>query len=102
MNNNLSFKIEIPEEQIRTIVKEELAKIIASAGNSMNAISGSQSKKHIRGIKGLAEFMNCTPKTAQQYKNSGKIPYTQIGRIVLFDPEKVLEAMQQSNKPRKR
>lgn len=57
--------------------------------------------KFIRGIHGLAKFLNISPSKAQEIKNSGKIPYTQNGRVVLFDPEKVLDALETPSKKRK-
>lgn len=50
-------------------------------------------KKFIKGIHQLAKFLNVSPSKAQDLKNSGKIPYSQNGRLVLFDPEKVIEAL---------
>lgn len=48
----------------------------------------------IRGIHGLAEFLGVSPVTAQKLKNSGKIPFVQFERIVLFDPKKVMDALE--------
>lgn len=50
-------------------------------------------KKFIKGIHELAKFLNVSPSKAQALKNSGRIKYSQHGRIVLFDPEKVMEAL---------
>ena len=48
----------------------------------------------LRGIQALASFLKVSATTAQKIKNSGKIPYTQIGRKVLFDGNKVLAALE--------
>jgi len=40
----------------------------------------------------LAEFLGCSVPTAQKIKNSGKIPFHQVGRIVLFDKGEILNA----------
>jgi excisionase family DNA binding protein len=48
----------------------------------------------LNGIHALANFLKVSHTTAQKIKNSGKIPYTQIGRKVLFDGNKVLEALE--------
>ncbi len=50
-------------------------------------------KKFIKGIHQLAKFLNVSPSKAQDLKNSGKIPFSQNGRLILFDPEKVMEAL---------
>nr|WP_319268232.1 helix-turn-helix domain-containing protein [uncultured Draconibacterium sp.] len=51
-------------------------------------------KIEIRGIHALAKFLKVSATTAQKLKNSGKIPYSQIGKLVLFDGNKVLEALE--------
>lgn len=62
-----------------------------------NALSGLKNKptqqKFIRGIHGLAKFLNVSPAKAQEIKNSGKIPFTQNGRVVLFDANEIIEAL---------
>jgi len=54
--------------------------------------------KNVYGIIGLAELLNCSKPTAQKIKNSGKVPFSQIGRIIIFDVEKVLLALEVKNK----
>ena len=46
----------------------------------------------------LADFLGCTTVTAQKIKNSGKLPYYQIGRKVIFDTDKVLAALEHGTK----
>lgn len=58
-------------------------------------------KTPIRGIHGLAKFLGVSPVTAQSLKNSGKIPYSQHGRVVLFDGAKVLQAIEGNPKNRR-
>ncbi len=53
----------------------------------------------IKGIHALADFLKVSSTTAQKLKNSGKIPFSQFGKIVLFDSKKVLEAMEKYNTP---
>lgn len=54
--------------------------------------------KNVYGVMGLAELLNCSRPTAQKIKNSGKIPFAQVGRIIIFDAEKVLAALEVKNK----
>lgn len=51
------------------------------------------------GIKGLAEFLNVSVPTSQKIKNSGRIPYSQSERTILFNKAEVLAAL--SNKKNK-
>lgn len=47
----------------------------------------------IKGIHELAKFLKVCPARAQKLKNAGVFPYWQDGRTLLFDPEKVKQAM---------
>jgi len=51
-----------------------------------------QDSKKLYSMKELAEFLECSVPTAQKIKNSGKIPFYQIGRKVMFDKDEVLNA----------
>jgi len=53
----------------------------------------------IYGINGLAKFLKVSIPTAQKIKNSGKIPYSQAERTIIFRKAEVLEAL--SNKKKK-
>ena len=59
-------------------------------------------KKAIRGIHGLAKYLGVSPVTAQSLKNSGKITYSQFGRVILFDEETLLKEMAAIGKPNKK
>lgn len=50
-------------------------------------------KKYIYSIKELASFLQCSIVTAQKIKNSGRIPYKQEGRKVIFECGEILAAM---------
>lgn len=76
-------------EDVRDMISDAVQKAV---GNVPKA----EHKKFIRGIHGLAKFLNISPSKAQEIKNSGKVPFSQNGRVVLFDPQKVLEALETS------
>lgn len=52
----------------------------------------------IKGIHELAKFLKVSPVRAQKLKNEGAFPYWQDGRTLLFDPDKVREAMANKQK----
>lgn len=54
----------------------------------------------IYGIKGLAKFLQVSTPTAQKIKNSGKIPYSQAERTIIFRKIEVLEALSNTKKRR--
>jgi hypothetical protein len=51
----------------------------------------------IKGIHALAKFLQVSAVTAQTIKNSGKIPYSQFNRTIVFDGDEVLAAMKVNN-----
>ena len=53
-------------------------------------------KKYVYGLPGLARLLGCSHPTAHRIKDSGKIPFTQVGRKLVFDPEAVLSALNHS------
>jgi hypothetical protein len=50
----------------------------------------------IKGIHNLAKFLKISSVTCQKLKNSGKIPYVQFGRTVIFIPSQVLHALSET------
>lgn len=48
---------------------------------------------YVYGLSGLAALLNCSLPTAQRIKDSGKIPYSQVGRKLVFNAEEVLKAL---------
>jgi hypothetical protein len=56
----------------------------------------SQNSKKVYGIAGLAGLLNCSHPTAHRLKASGKIPFTQAGRKLVFDEQAVLSALSKS------
>jgi excisionase family DNA binding protein len=57
-------------------------------------------QKTLHSIRELADFLGCTTVTAQKFKNEKRIPYYQVGRKVMFDTVKVLEALKKHEKGR--
>jgi excisionase family DNA binding protein len=55
-------------------------------------------RNYIYGIAGLAGLLGCSNLTAQKIKNSGNIPFVQVGRKIIFDEDKVMEALSQNRK----
>jgi len=47
----------------------------------------------IYGISGLAKYLQVSIPTAQKIKNSGKIPFSQVERTIIFNKADVLEAL---------
>lgn len=75
------------QELIENAVSRAMAKVIPM----QQAIP--PEKIYIHSIQGLADFLHFSIVTAQKLKNSGKIPYQQVGRKIIFEGNAVLEAM---------
>jgi excisionase family DNA binding protein len=54
--------------------------------------------RKIHSLKELAILLGCSIATAQKVKNSGRIPYYQMGRKVIFDSNDVLKALERGLK----
>lgn len=53
-------------------------------------------------IQELAEFLHCSPVTAQSLKNSGKIRFRQFGRKVIFSTAEILADIKKTQTKRQR
>ncbi len=82
------------ESQLKTIVYVAVKAALAEEKTSQQA----KHQPFIKGIHGLAKFLKVSPARAQKLKNEGAFPFWQDGRTLLFDPEKVKEAMLKNGK----
>jgi excisionase family DNA binding protein len=80
------------EERLDRI--ENLLLTILSSGEKL----AQPSPQLIYGVDGLARLLNCSKPTAQRIKDSGKIPFMQLGRKIVFDEQAVLQALNKSKK----
>jgi len=78
----------------------ELVNVLRSELKNEPVQESRQNETPIRGIHGLAKEFGISPVTAQALKNSGKIPYSQFGRVILFDRQAVKTAMALIGKPK--
>ena len=84
------------EMTIIQISRDELNKIVTDAVRSVlgtNPMS-LEPEKPIKGIANLAAFLGVSVSTAMKLKKQKVIPCFQSAKLVLFDPVKVREAMQ--------
>jgi len=57
------------------------------------SIKVTNESRKLHSMKEFAEFLGCSLPTAQRIKNSGKIPYCQIGRTIIFDTNEIIYAL---------
>lgn len=92
LNENLTFE-NLPSAMSLVISKLEImGESIASIQQHHNP-SFVDPEPYIYGIKGLADFLHVSSVTASNIKQSGKIPYSQIQRTIIFRKDKVLDAL---------
>ncbi len=82
--------IVISEEDLRNLIRQELASQPPAAPLQP---ANQPETPTIKGIHNLAKFLNISPSRAQSLKNQGLIPFFQSGRTVLFDPQRVRQAL---------
>jgi len=61
-------------------------------------VSVVEGRKLLYSMKELANLLGSSTVTAQAIKNSGRIPFMQVGRKCIFDAEKVLAALEHTPK----
>lgn len=84
------------EELTRSWVRGELASIQAGASQTTG-------KRHVYGLKGLAQLLGCSKTKACQINTSGVIDaaLVKLGNLLIYDADLVLELLQQHNDGRK-
>lgn len=80
---------EIERAEISDIVKSAISEVL----RENRAIIVPQPPKYLRGLKELADYLHCGLSTANRLKKEGKVPFSQNGKVVLFDVAKVDEAI---------
>ena len=93
--------------EIILTTEERLTEIVNCAiMNALNAqcsrVETTKTEGHIKGISGLSKFLGVSHSRAQALKNSGIFPHFQTGRLIIFDPSKVREAMEAHGKRERR
>jgi len=54
--------------------------------------------RYVYGLSGLAKLIGCSKPTAHKIKDSGKIPFFNIGKKFIFDEVKVMAALSKDGK----
>jgi len=93
----LSFE-NLPEAISELLAKVQ--KIENLIGATPTETSPADPEPFIYGIKGLAKFLQVSTPTAQKIKNSGRIPFSQAERTIIFRKADVLEALSNTKKRR--
>ena len=85
--------------EVMLVSRTELKEIIVEAMNEVNPRKTEIESKVesnttlIRGIKGLAAFLNVSVPTAQKMKNDKIFPCIQRGRTIFFKSDEVLSGL---------
>jgi len=90
-----NYLIQISDDRLQKIVTDAVKTAMSQKTTT------SIPEPPIKGIHALGRFLGVGAARAQKLKNEGVFPYFQDGRLVLFDPDKVREAMAGHNIKRK-
>lgn len=85
--------ISLPIADLQTVIIDCVNSCLHNQKNFESEQSIIDPEPLIYGIKGLAKFLHVSPPTAQAIKNSGKIPFSQVERTIIFSKADVLEAL---------
>ena len=96
--NNLDkplFQLTLSEfvEVLKEVMERDDSPIVPTPAVSAQVSIGSDGKRYVYGIEGIARLFGCSKPTANRIKKSGKIDaaITQIGRKIVVDADMALE-----------
>lgn len=94
----MQIQIITTREELQDTIDRAVQKALGSNQQPQVNDLPQQDNEIVRGIAGLAEILKCTLPTAQRLKNSGKIPFYQDGRTLLFKKHEVFNALRNSHR----
>jgi excisionase family DNA binding protein len=81
------------EKRIFELTASEFIELLKQQNNVPAPMEQKTETKMLYSIKELADFLQCSTVTAQKIKSSGRIPFAQTGRKVVFDGNAVMSAL---------
>lgn len=77
------------EQELRKLIRQELDNFQPTSTPPLEPV------RYLYSILELANFLKCSPVTAQKLKNSGKIRFSQFGRKCVFRTDEILQDLAQ-------
>ena len=96
MGNETREMIDYFLDRLAKRVAEEVAVQIGDQQPENVAFSDKGQK--VYGIRGIAEYIGCSPAKAQNMKNAGILPFYEVGRRVFFYTAEVDAALRRAGK----
>jgi hypothetical protein len=87
----MAFTLTVGE--LVSVIKDELLDDIRP-----QPIQAAEPIKYLYSLRELADFLGCSIVTAWKLKNSGRIPYQQFNRKLIFNSSEVLKALRANKK----
>ena len=81
------------EKRIFELTVSEFIELLKQQNNVPALMEQKAEPKMLYSIKELADYLQCSTVTAQKLKNSGRIPFAQTGRKVVFNSDAVMGAI---------
>lgn len=89
----MQIQIITTKEELQATIDDAVQKALSGIKVIPSENQQNNQDEFVRGISGLANLLKCSKPTAQKLKSSGKIPFYQEGRTLLFVQDEVLKAM---------
>jgi len=77
------------------LLADKVAERIAGRNPDKGGTTADKGQK-VYGIRGIAEYIGCSPAKAQNMKNAGKLPFYEVGRRVFFYTAEVDAALRRA------
>ncbi|WP_231489852.1 helix-turn-helix domain-containing protein [Pedobacter sp. Leaf170] len=92
------FTINIPLEELIEVFKEQLKNAIAETVNQTPLVLDVKNSEELLTRKQACALLDISLPTLSKYVASGKLPYSRIGKKILFDKNALLKACKVVNK----
>ena len=96
--NLIALNFKVMEKRIFELTVSEFIELLKQEQPVQVMPEQKTEPKMLYSIKELAKFLQCSTVTAQKIKNSGRIPFMQTGRKVVFEGNAVLQALSNQKK----
>jgi len=88
---------QISAPELENIIQNSIKKAVAESLNQ-NSQQATDPEPFVKGIHGLAKYLGISPTMAQKLKNEGIFQCFQYDKTLLFDKQKIKEALLNYNK----
>ena len=78
---------------LNRLAKQVAEEIAVQIGDQPEKAKFTDKGRKVYGIRGIADYIGCSPAKAQNMKNAGLLPFYEVGRRVFFYTNEVDSAL---------